>query len=138
MKVKVNVFTRSEFLGNSNDYAEVEITDSLGERIRTFCRTLNELGADFLHEFDYGPDFHFVDEDTWIDVVQLVVAKNGDFWWEGYIKHTDVRWETGSIPFALLDEPEGGEQDLREYKEEGEQTAEMESSEAGAARGGAA
>ena len=27
--------------------------------------------------------------------------------WEGYIKHTDGRWETAAIPIAILEEVAG-------------------------------
>lgn len=121
VNVKVNVYTRSEFSGDANDYAEVEITDRLIETVLDYSQAMTELGADFLHKFDYSPDFHFVDKDTRVDVVQLVVSKDGEFWWEGYIKNTDIRWETGRIPPAIQEESDGDECDLREYKKEGEE-----------------
>jgi len=29
-----------------------------------------------------------------------------DFFWSGYYKHTDVRWETDTVRLAVLDEPD--------------------------------
>jgi hypothetical protein len=120
MKVIVDIATFNDFIGDSKDHAVVDITDRLRERIRTFHRVLNELQADFLQEFDYSPEFHFVSRQTRVDVVQLVVARDGDCWWTGCLKNTSIRWETGRIPFALLSEPDGSEHDLRENQDEDE------------------
>ena len=40
-------------------------------------------------------------EDVRIDVSQLNVDEH-DFWWEGYFKHTDIRWTTNLIPLDFL------------------------------------
>jgi hypothetical protein len=118
MTFMVDIHTRSDYLGHSRDHAVVHPTPALEDRIRTFHRALNELNADVLHQFDDSPDFHFVSPNTRIEVVRLVVARDGDFWWEGYLKHTDTAWQTGVIPLARLDDPADAVCDLRTSRAE--------------------
>jgi hypothetical protein len=121
MKVIVDIETHNDFLGDSRDHAVVEITDRLRERVKAFKKAINELGATDLSDFDYSPDFHFVSPDTRIEIVRLVVGNDGDFHWEGVIKNTAISWQTGRIPFALLEAPDDTEHDLRQYKDEAEE-----------------
>jgi hypothetical protein len=122
MKVIVDITTHNDFVGDFRDHAVVDLTDCLRERIRTFHRVLNDLQADFLHAFDYSPEFRFVSPLTRVEVVQLVVARDGDCWWTGCLKNASINWETGRIPFALLNEPDGSVHDLRENKDEDDET----------------
>ncbi|MDA8430559.1 MAG: hypothetical protein M0T70_15000 [Geobacteraceae bacterium] len=46
-----------------------------------------------------------------------------DFFWSGYYKHTDIRWETDTVRLAVLDEP-----DIHDEREAcGEETGQGES-----------
>jgi hypothetical protein len=118
MKVIVDVETHNDFVGDPRDHAVVDIDDRLRQRVKAFKKALAELGATYLSEFDYSPDFNFVSPDTRLELVELKVAADGDFWWKGVLKNTSVHWQTGRIPFALLDEPDDSEHDLREHQED--------------------
>ena len=52
------------------------------------------------------PLFIPVDKQARLDCVMLKVTHQ-EVKWEGYIKHTDVRWETAAIPIAILEEVAG-------------------------------
>jgi hypothetical protein len=52
------------------------------------------------------PLFIPVDRQARLDCVILKVTRE-EVRWEGYIKHTDVRWETAAIPIAILEEVAG-------------------------------
>jgi hypothetical protein len=118
VKVIVDIETHHDFIGAEQDHAVVEVTPELRDRIRAFHQTLNDLGAHYLAEFNAHPEFHFVRQETRIELVRLVVVQDGDFWWEGLLKNTAVPWQTGRITFALLDEPEEAVHDLRQYRAE--------------------
>jgi hypothetical protein len=120
MKVFVDIETHDDFVGDSRDHAVVDIDDRLRERVKAFKKALAELGATYISEFDYSLEFNFVNPVTRVEIVQLYVAADGDFWWQGVLKNTSVHWQTGRIPFALLEEPEDAEHDLREHKEDEE------------------
>lgn len=118
MRVLVDIKTFCDSLAHPGDHAVIDLTDHHRERVRTFRRVLNEVGADFLEVFDYTPEFHFVDPESRADAVQLTVSEDGEFWWTGYLKHTDIAWETQRIPSGLLDRPDDGVHDFRENKED--------------------
>ena len=52
------------------------------------------------------PLFIPVDRQAKLDFVVLKVTPE-EVRWEGYIKHTDVRWETAAIPVSILEEVAG-------------------------------
>jgi hypothetical protein len=52
------------------------------------------------------PLFIPLDRQARLDCVILKVTRE-EVRWEGYIKHTDVRWETAAIPIAILEEVAG-------------------------------
>ena len=52
------------------------------------------------------PLFIPLDRQARLDSVMLKVAHE-EVSWEGYIKHTDVRWETVVIPVSILEEVTG-------------------------------
>ena len=52
------------------------------------------------------PLFIPLDRQAWLDCVMLKVTHE-EVHWEGYIKHTDVRWETAAIPLSILEEVAG-------------------------------
>ena len=52
------------------------------------------------------PLFIPVEEQARLDCVILKVTHE-EVRWKGYIKHTDVRWETAAIPLSILEEVAG-------------------------------
>ena len=52
------------------------------------------------------PLFIPLDRQAKLDCVMLKVTHE-EVRWEGYIKHTDVRWETAAIPLSILEEAAG-------------------------------
>jgi len=52
------------------------------------------------------PLFISVDRQAKLDCVMLKVTHE-EVRWEGYIKHTDLRWETAAIPVSVLEEVVG-------------------------------
>jgi hypothetical protein len=52
------------------------------------------------------PLFIPVDTQAKLDCVMLRVTHE-EVKWEGYIRHTDVRWETAAIPLSILEEVAG-------------------------------
>ncbi|MGH8475253.1 MAG: hypothetical protein ACRER2_05685 [Methylococcales bacterium] len=84
-------------------------------RIQRFRDAVAELEANYLAVYDYRPVTHFMAAKTVVDGVTLVVDKDGDFWWEGYYEGTGIRWETGAMPFKVLEEPLDTERDFRKF-----------------------
>ena len=53
-----------------------------------------------------NPIFIPVERQARLDCVMLKVTHE-EVRWEGYIKYTDVRWETAAIPLSILEEVAG-------------------------------
>lgn len=90
------------------DHARIVVGKALAKRILKFQKALKELGASYIHVYDYTPDLFDTDysgekeklvkSETSVDCVQLVVSDDS-FWWEGLLKHSDspIAWETDRI-----------------------------------------
>lgn len=100
-EIRVNIHTLDE-MGSCYDWAAFR-TEDVKEIVHRFFEGGKNLGATFVEVLDYTPDFHFL-EDTRIDCVRLVVrCHNGEFWWEGYYRHCDVRFQTHRLQLKDLD-----------------------------------
>lgn len=90
----------------TTEYAIIDVTPQLYKRILQLHKALMSVGAVYIEEFDYNPDYYTgedeVSEDNF-DCVMLKVSK-GDILWEGLIKHTDISFCTDQIPLTVLKE----------------------------------
>jgi hypothetical protein len=114
--VIVDIDTFNDFVGDDCDRAIVALTDPLRERVRALHGAVSSVAANYIEEFNASPTFLFLNRETRIDLINLVVAADGDFWWQGHLKNTGIRWQTGRIPAALLTAADAGIVDLREHK----------------------
>jgi hypothetical protein len=106
MKVKTDLVVHDECIGTPHDWAEVMLTPLLVAQIRSLYRALlafNNTRVEANHRTDNSPRLHFEPavrvEEFWV----LSVSREA-FWWSGYAEGTSIRWETGRIPFAILDD----------------------------------
>lgn len=118
----LEVHIGSEF-GRGPEVAVVEITPALDARIRQLAAAARALGVYKIAEFDSSPDIFLRDyeaeEDDGtiayrepadeeeekacrVECVTLNVTP-GDYFWSGYVKHTDIRWETDTIPLEAIE-----------------------------------
>lgn len=105
------------FDGLPFDAMRVVLDSEFVVRIRELSKAVTELGVYKIVEFDYRPVPMKNDEDsdqactgeplieaedvrTECDCMNVTAT---DVFWSGYVKHTDMRWETTSIPIAMLD-----------------------------------
>jgi len=110
----------------SNEFAEgpevavVEIDDHLRSRVWQLASAVKSLNVYAIREFNGYPEFFMQDheheesviprppEDGFeemacrVECVTLNVT-DSDFYWTGYVKHTDVRFETDSIPLEEIE-----------------------------------
>lgn len=123
----LEVHINSEF-DHGPEVAVVEITPVLDARIRQLTTAAKGLGVYKITEFNWSPDFFLrdyaaeddggpiafrepEDEDESyacrVECVTLNVTPD-DYYWSGYVKHTNIRWETESIPLgaSAINEPE--------------------------------
>jgi hypothetical protein len=94
------------------DHARIVVGKELAATILKFQKALKELGANYIHVYDYTPERlntnylgkkeKLVKSRTSVDCVQLVVS-NDSFWWEGLLKHSDINWETDAIQIEDLE-----------------------------------
>ena len=113
----LEVYIGSEF-DHGPEVAVVEITSTLDARIRQLAAAAKVLGVYKISEFDASPAFFLRNYDAEGDdgsiayrtpededeenacraeCVTLNVT-NDDYYWSGYVKHTNVRWETDTVP----------------------------------------
>lgn len=118
------------------DHARINIYRGLAKRILHLAAIARHEDVAFIHDWNYDPELlkaDYEDEDKLkevevsIDTEQLVVTKD-DFWWEGYIKHTDIHWSTDRITLeelrvALMSDAELPKHINREWKSEGAKEA---------------
>jgi len=98
------------------EVAVVQIGDELAARIFKLAEAVRQLGVYKVSLFDYTPDYFVRDhesddegaykepEDPYechVECVTLNVT-DSDFFWSGILKHTDIRFETDSIPLTDL------------------------------------
>lgn len=98
------------------EVAVVQIGDELAARIFKLAEAVKELGVYKVSLFDYTPDYYVRDheseeEDAYkepddpyecrVECVTLNVT-DSDFFWSGILKHTNIRFETDSVPLKDL------------------------------------
>jgi hypothetical protein len=115
MKIRMNVATYDEWFNSPLDAAEAEITEEKASTIKTLAGACKFHDIYKCTKFDYSLDYFSVDwesedegfkeYDGRVECVTLNVTTT-DFFWSGYYKHTNIRWETDSIPVKSLDSGE--------------------------------
>lgn len=86
------------------DKAHITVSPELAKRILSLAKEVKRLGVYKVVEFDYTPDWkeQGVKEPDWsIDCVTLNVTDEG-FFWDAYIKHTNILLETERVTLADL------------------------------------
>lgn len=116
------------FDGLPFDAMRIELPEEYIARIRRLAAVVADLGVYKIVEFDYravpmkidydqeGEPLFEAEEDEYGFGIRtecdcMNVTKYGVFW-SGYLKNTDIRWETSLIPFEML--KPGATIDLRE------------------------
>ncbi len=118
----LEVHIGSEF-DHGPEVAVVEITSTLEARIRQLAAAAKVLGVYKVSEFNGSLDFFLRDYDAEeedgpiayrtpededeenacrVECVTLNVTAN-DYYWSGYVKHTNVRWETETVPLGPVE-----------------------------------
>jgi hypothetical protein len=118
----LEVHIGSEF-DHGPEVAVVEITSTLEARIRQLAAAAKVLGVYKVSEFNGSLDFFLRDYDAEeedgpiayrtpededeenacrVECVTLNVTAN-DYYWSGYVKHANVRWETETVPLAPVE-----------------------------------
>jgi len=115
MKIRMNVATYDEWFDNSIDAVEVELSPCDIMQINHLSKVCTEHGIykvslfhnplDLLCVDWESEDEGFKEYDGRVECVTLNVTTT-DFFWSGYYKHTNIRWETDSIPVKSLDSGE--------------------------------
>jgi hypothetical protein len=122
IKKILEVHIGSEF-DHGPEVAVVEITTTLDARIRQLAAAAKVLGVYKVSEFNSSPDFFLRDYDAVendgpiayrtpedeeegntcrAECVTLNVTAD-DYYWSGYVKHTNIRWETDTVPLGLVE-----------------------------------
>ena len=113
----IPINSNSEFFSKTADYAIVDLDANFIERIKTLSAAIRDLKVYKISEFNYACEFKAVDWDADPDKGKVALIEfegrmecytlnvtEDDFYWSGLYKHTDVRWETESVPLAALDD----------------------------------
>ncbi len=107
------------------DYAVIELTPASIERIRKLAVVVQQMKVYRISEFNYDAEFMVADYEAdpddgkvalkefegRMECTMLNVTESGCYW-SGLYRHTDIRWESDTIPLTVLKEP--GTYDLRE------------------------
>lgn len=103
MKIRMEVNTPDEWFDGDASHAEFELTQEKLYRIMRFAQIVKEQEIYCLQEFDYSLSFLVeVDEDELqpfegrMECCSLHVCSDR-FYWSGYYKHTNIRWETDEL-----------------------------------------
>ena len=115
----IPVRDNSEFFSDNADYAIIDLDVASIERIKTLSAAVRDLKVYKVSEFNHGCDFMTADWEAEPDNGKVRLKEfegrmecntlnvtDDDFFWSGYYKHTDVRWETDTVRLAVLDEPD--------------------------------
>lgn len=115
----IPVHSNSEFFSDTADYAIIDLDASNIERIKSLSTAVRDLNLYKVSEFNYACDFMTADWDTDPDNGKVPLNEfegrtecntlnvtDDNFFWSGLYKHTDVRWETASVPLTELDKPD--------------------------------
>jgi len=125
----IPVHDNSEFFSDNADYAIIDLDAATIERIKALSAAVRDLKVYKVSEFDNDCDFMTVDWDSEPDNGKVALKEfegrmecntlnvtDDDFFWSGYYKHSDIRWETDMIRLAVLDEQDV--HDARETRED--------------------
>jgi hypothetical protein len=123
-KLILPVSDNSDFF-ESADYAEIELSTKMIERIRNLSKAVRNLGVSRVSEFNYACVFMNADYDQEWETGKVPLKEylkgtecnflnvtDTGFYWSGLYRHTDVRWSTETVPLTALNED--GDYDLRE------------------------
>ena len=115
----IPVHDNSEFFSDNADYAIIDLDAVTIERIKALSAAVRALKVYKVSEFDNDCDFMTADWDAEPDNGKVALKEfegrmecntlnvtDDDFFWSGYYKHSDIRWETDTIRLAVLDEPD--------------------------------
>jgi len=115
----IPVHDNSEFFSDNADYAIIDLDAASIERIKTLSAAVRDLKVYKVSEFNHGCEFMAADWDAEPDNGKVALKEfegrmecntlnvtDSDFFWSGYYKHTDVRWETDTVLLVVLDEPD--------------------------------
>ena len=115
----IPVHDNSEFFSDNADYATIDLDAALIERIKKLGVVVRQMKAYKISEFNSACDFRSADWDAEPNNAKIALKKfeeriecstlnvtDSDFFWSGYYKHTDVRWETDTVLIKSLDEPD--------------------------------
>lgn len=114
----IPVHSNSEFFPETADYTIIDLDAKLIGRIKALSAAVRDLKVYKVSEFNYHCEFKAADWDTEADNGKVPLIEfegrmecntlnvtDDNFYWSGLYKHTDVRWETESVPLAALDDP---------------------------------
>ncbi|SNB45487.1 hypothetical protein [Geobacter sp. DSM 9736] len=131
-KLILPVFDNNDFFEGA-DYAIVELSAGMIERIRKLAEAVRNLDVYRISEFNYACDFRNADYEQWecgkvplkeypkpAECNLLNVTDTG-FYWSGLYKNTEVRWSTDTVLLTTLDDV--GDYDQREEYPDDEQIA---------------
>ena len=115
----IPVHDNSEFFSDNADYAIIDLDAASIERIKRLSAAVRDLKVYKVSEFNHGCEFMAADWDAEPDNGKVALKEfegrmecntlnvtDSDFFWSGYYKHTDVRWETDTVLLVVLDEPD--------------------------------
>lgn len=121
--IKIN--NPSHFEGNTADYAIVTLDEKSIARIKELAAAVISLNIYKAVEFDCPCSLMEVDYDASSDNgkeklkepnigsdCETLDVTATDFFWSGYYKNIDAKWETKQLPLSVLEEP--GDIDQRE------------------------
>lgn len=116
-KLTIKVRTNADFFDKTADYAVIELNETAIERIKALTTAVQDLKVYKVSEFNNACDFEVVDWDAEPENGKVVLKEfegrmecctlnvtDNDFFWSGVYKHTEIRWETTSVPLTVLDE----------------------------------
>lgn len=108
------------------DVCKVYIDEVFSAHAAKMCSEVRRLGVYKIVEFD-GRAIPLIEEED-EDGDPILVEDHAmrlececanytdrGVFWSGYVKHSDVRWETGYVPLDRLEDPATTDLDLREY-----------------------
>ena len=115
----IPIHDNSEFFSDNADYAIIDLDAASIERIKALSAAVRDLKVYKVSEFDNDCDFMTADWDAEPDNGKVALKEfegrmecntlnvtDDDFFWSGYYKHSDIRWETDTIRIVVLDEPD--------------------------------
>ncbi len=115
----IPISSNNEFYSETADYAIIDLNEKLIERIKALSAAVCDLKVYKVSEFNYDCEFYTVDWEADPDNGKVALSDfdgrmecntlnvtDTNFFWSGLYRHTDVRWETESVPLTALDDPD--------------------------------